>query len=138
MSRRYISTYIHKPDTIFLMTTDIIKKRLKIISDLQAEMNKVKEIFNEYLEEDNSYQDVLEEVNKVKSQLNEKKAKTLLAPKFKEIEEKLKDIRQTMKENKELLSQEIVEYYRESGEMEIEDNNGDKKRAVFSVKLINS
>ncbi len=138
MSRSSFSTYKRKSDTIIFMTTDIIKKRLKVISDLQAEMNKVKEIFNEYLEEDNSYQDVLEEVNKVKSQLNEKKAKTLLAPKFKEIEDKLKDIRQTMKENKELLSQEVVEYYRESGEMEIEDNNGDKKRAVFSVKLINS
>ena len=40
------------------------------------------------------------------------------------------------KENKEILSQELVDYYKESGSLEIEDADGNVKRMKFSVTLV--
>ena len=41
-----------------------------------------------------------------------------------------------MKENKEILSQELVEYYRDTRSMELVDDEGNTKRIVFSAKLV--
>mgnify|MGYP001611005021 CR=1 FL=1 len=53
------------------------------------------------------------------------------------IREQMKDKRQEIKEHKEALSQELVEYYKDSGSQEIADQNGEVKRMKFSVKLVN-
>ena len=48
---------------------------------------------------------------------------------------KLKEKKQELKEIREVLSQELADYYREEGTMEIEDHKGDIKRLKFSVTL---
>ena len=112
------------------MNTDMINKRMKIIEDIQAELNKLKTHYEEALENDAGFQKVQEEVEKVKEE------KILTNNAYKAINDQLKEKRLELKEQKEALSQELVDYYREHGTPEIEDNDGNVKRMKFSVRLV--
>ncbi|OGC47986.1 hypothetical protein A3A69_00590 [candidate division WWE3 bacterium RIFCSPLOWO2_01_FULL_37_15] len=119
------------------MNKDAIDKRLKIISDLQMELNGLKVNLDEILDNDSEYQSVLEEVVKVKEASQERKAKISENKMFRNITEQMKDKRLEIKDNRDALSQELIDYYRESGRMEIEDENGKTRRLKFSVRLVN-
>jgi len=124
-------------DTLFdAMNIETIDKRLKILSDLHMELNGLKNHLDEILENDSEYQSVLEEAAKVKEASKERKTKISENQMFKNITEQMKEKRLEIKDNKEALSQELVDYYRESGKMEIEDENGNTKRLKFSVRLV--
>jgi cell shape-determining protein MreC len=118
------------------MNTEMINKRMKIIDDLQGELNKMKEMYDETLENDATFQEVQEEMTKVKEEFKEKQEKILTNTSYKHILEQIKEKRQELKEHKEALSQELVDYYRESGTPEIEDDEGNVKRMKFSVRLV--
>ena len=49
----------------------------------------------------------------------------------------LKDKVKEIKELKEVLSQELADYYRSEGTMQIEDEEGNIKRLKFNVSLVN-
>ena len=109
---------------------------MKIIEDIQAELNKLKTHYEEALENDAGFQKVQEEVEKVKEEYKEKQEKILTNNAYKAINDQLKEKRLELKEQKEALSQELVDYYREHGTPEIEDNDGNVKRMKFSVRLV--
>lgn len=54
-----------------------ITKRLKIMSDLQDEINKIKNLMEESLENDPQYQELQEATNKVKEETKQKKEKVM-------------------------------------------------------------
>jgi hypothetical protein len=56
---------------------------------------------------------------------------------YKALQDEIKERRQELKENKEILSMELVDLYRESGLPEVEDVDGNIKKMKFSVKLVN-
>jgi len=118
------------------MSTDTIKKRLKIISDLQEEANKIKATFEESLEDNPVYQEIQKVEERFKEETKDKKQKVRLAPNIMAIDTELKDLRKQIKENREILAAELAEYYKESGSLEITDSDGTTKRIVFSVKLV--
>jgi len=118
------------------MSTETIKKRLKIISDLQEEINRVKALFTESLENDPVYQEVQEEEKKLKEETKDKKQKVKMAPTIKNMDDQIKQFRKEIQENKEILAMELADYYKESGLLEITDEDGNTKRVVFSVRLI--
>lgn len=117
------------------MQTEMISKRLKIISDLQEEINRIKALYQETLESDPKYQKVQEESQKVKDETKEVRSKLKTNPTLLNMEDQLKNLRDDIKENKDVLAQELADYYKESGSMEITDEDGNVKRFVFSVKL---
>jgi hypothetical protein len=119
------------------MNKDMIEKRLLILNDLQGELNGLKEQYNDMLENDAQFQQVQEELTKIKTEAKEKQEKLLSNGVSKAIVEQMKEKRQEIKENKEILSQELVDYYKESGSMEIEDADGNVKRLKFNVTLVN-
>jgi hypothetical protein len=119
------------------MNIDVINKRLKIISDLNEELNRIKSLHDESLDNNPEFQEVQEQEQKVKSETKEKKEKVLANPTIKAMGDQMKDLRVELKENKEALAQELVEYYRESGLMEITDPEGNTKKIKFSAKLTN-
>lgn len=116
----------------------MITKRLKILSDLQAEMNKIKELIEETLENDKVYQELQEQLQKVREEAKEKKVKITSNDTLQKLEDDMKNLKKEIKDNKDVLAQELADYYRESGSMEIEDEEGNRKRIIFSVKLTNS
>lgn len=115
---------------------EMIAKRLKIIDDTTHELRKLMDHMQDILETDADYQQVLEEAKKVKEETKDKSSRVKEKPSFKAINDEIKLKRQELKELKEILSQELLEYYKESGELEIEDVDGKMKKMVFTVKLI--
>lgn len=120
------------------MSKEMILKRLKIIQDLMEDLNKLKEVYEEALENDPLYQEVQEETSKVKEETKVKKEKVVNNPSYKAISEQIKEKREELKEVREILSQELIDYYRENGTLEIEDADGNVKKMRFSVRLVSS
>lgn len=122
------------------MSTDLITKRLEILKELQIELNSLRTHYEETLENDPQFQRIQEEQEKVKkeaTQAKEKQEKVASTPSYKAIADQIKEKKTEIKEHQEALSQELVDYYRENGTLEIEDNEGNVKRMKFSVKLVN-
>lgn len=119
-----------------VMTNDAIKKRLKIISDLQQDLNKVKALLDESLDSDMTYQEAKEHLKKIKSETSQRTTAVLESPAIKAMQEEMKQIRKDISENKEILAQVLADYYKDSGMLEIEDEEGNVKRIKFSVKLV--
>jgi hypothetical protein len=120
------------------MTTEAITRRLQTISDLRDEIGKVKALYEEKLDEDDNYQEMQESNKQLKNEIKERKVRVLDKEEYKEYEEELKDLRREVREHKAVLAQELADYYRESGRLEIEDPEGNTKKIKFSVKLVNS
>lgn len=118
------------------MTKELILKRLEIIADLKRELNSLKENYEDALDNNPVYQEVQEEEQKLKSETKGKKERVLETTTYKVMSDKMKDLRREIKEHGEVLSQDLVDYYKESGQTEIEDNEGNKKRLKFSVTLV--
>jgi hypothetical protein len=117
------------------MTIETVQKRLKILSDLQDELNRIRALVNESLDNDPVYQEVQEAEKKIKEETKEKKQKVKAAPTIKSMDDELKEIRNQIKENKEILALELANYYKESGSLQIVDEDGNTKRVIFSVRL---
>ena len=120
-----------------IMSTTNINKRIKILEDLQVELNKLKALYEESLENDTQFQETQEAETKVRNELKEKKVKILANSTYENFREQMKELKQDIKENKEALSQELVEYYKESGNQEIVDEEGREKIIKFTAKLVN-
>lgn len=120
------------------MSTETIAKRLNIIAELEDEINKVRAIYTEDLEDNSELAQVEEILAKAKEETKEKKAKVLSTAKFQDYEMQLKDLRSDLKEQREILSQELADYYRDSGKLEIKDPEGNTKRIKFAAKLVNT
>jgi len=118
------------------MSQDTIKKRLKIISDLQEEVNKMRSAYNESLEDNPTYQEIQKVEERFKEETKDKKQKVRLSPTIMAMDNDLKDLRKQIRENKEVLSAELLEHYKETGSLEVTDTDGTVKRIVFSAKLI--
>jgi len=119
------------------VSLETINKRLKIIDDLQEEINRVRALFNESLENVPQFQEVQEKQTVVRKETKEKKEKILEEPAIKGLQTELKGLLSEIKENKEVLSQELAEYYKESGSLQIVDNEGNVKRIKFTARLVN-
>ncbi len=120
------------------MEKDIIYKRFEIIKELQEELNKLRTHYEEVLENDPQYQKIQEEQEKIKQEsvsTKEKQGKVEAHPSYKAIHDQVKEKKTELKEHKEALAQELIEYYRENGVLQIEDNEGNIRYMKFSVKL---
>lgn len=120
------------------MSLEMIQKRMQIINDLQAEINKNKEIYDDALLNNPEYQKVeekKEEVKKINKEAKEKVAKIKENPTLQGINDTLKELKEELKNNREVLSQELADYYRESGSMEIIDPDGNIRHIKFNAKL---
>ena len=118
--------------------SNVISKRLKIINDLQEELNKIKELYEESLENDAQFQDVKMEVDKAKTEAKVKQDKILAKTSYENLRTQMKDLRQDMKENKEILSMELLDYYKENDSLLYIDNEGNEKQMKINIRLVNA
>ena len=119
------------------MESGVIQKRLKILDALRQEINKLKADLEDALMEDPNYGKFLEQEEENKKGRKEKKDRIMTAAVVKGYQEEIKEKTQEVKENNEILSQELVDYYKESGTLEITDADGNVKHMKFSVRLVN-
>lgn len=118
------------------METGVIQKRLKILDDLMREVGKLKGSLEDALMDDSNYGKMMEEEEETKKVKKEKKDQIMSTATIKGYQEELKEKMQEIKEIREILSQELVDYYKDSGTLEIVDADGNVKRMKFSVKLV--
>lgn len=119
------------------MSNETIKNRLKIISELKEEVNKLKSMKEDSLDEDMELQEIQDEIKEIRTRMTERKNKIMSNSSNQDIEDQLKELRGDIRDQWELLAQELADYYKDSGSLEIEDNKGLKKRIIFSAKLVN-
>jgi len=122
------------------MSVEMIQRRIKIISDLQADINKVKANYDEALENNPLYQEAQEQeeqMKKVKEEAKIKVEKVKENPTLKGMVDQMKELKEEVKNNKEALSQELADYYKDSGSMEIVDEDGNTKHIKFTARLTN-
>ena len=117
------------------MYKDMIVKRLSILDDLSSEINVLKEQYDDLLENDPDYQELKAELDEVKEATRNKSTQVMEKTSIKDLKERMKEKRMEISDNKEALAIELVEYYKETGSLEIEDIDGNIKKLKFSVKL---
>ena len=54
------------------------------------------------------------------------------------MEQEIKEISDDIKDQKEMLAQELADYYKDTGDMKIKDSEGNEKRIIFSAKLVSA
>lgn len=116
---------------------DMIKKRMQIISDLKSELTSLKENYDDIMEDDSLYQEVQEKAAEVREEKKASKTRLMTDPIYRQLSEEMREKRLEIKENREALSQELVELYKKEGKTEIIDADGNVKRMKFSVRLVN-
>ena len=104
---------------------------------MQEELKKIRNSIQDALESDTDFQALQEAVNQNRVAVKESRDRISEKATIKELEAQMKEKRKDLKEIKEVLSQELADYYRSEGSMEVEDHNGDIKRMKFSVSLVN-
>jgi predicted patatin/cPLA2 family phospholipase len=122
--------------TVFLSLENLIKSNLTNVDTLQAQYREQKEMVDNVLENDQTYREHLDaanEANKVKSGT---KQQVMKRPDVIRIAEKMKALKEEMKEIQATLSDLLQEYQRVSGSNVIEREDGQILEIVSTSKLV--
>jgi hypothetical protein len=119
------------------MSQEIITRRLTVIKELEDEKKKISQALQDMLDKDEDYIDLKEKANAHRETVKMSKGRIDEKSYIKDFQAQLKDKAKEIKEIKEILSQELADYYRNEGTMQIEDQEGNIKRLKFNVSLIN-
>lgn len=117
------------------MSVETIKKRIGIIHDLQNELKNLKETSTELMRDLLDVQEVENRYLSAKEEYDAKMQVVKEKPQVANALSEMKEIKEQIKENKEFVSQELVDYYKETGSMEITDTDGTVYRVTFAAKL---
>lgn len=118
------------------METNSISKRISLIEELKNERQTAKDMIDDALVNNDQYRKIKLELEAIQSDLKAKKVEILAAPENEKVVAKYKEIGQDLKEEREILAEELVEYYRQTQATEIESVDGTKMKLKFSAKLI--
>ncbi len=122
--------------TVFLSVENLIKSNLNTLDILQKQYREQKEMVDNVLENDQTYRQHLEaanEANKVKSATRQQVMKR---PDVVKIAEKMKTMKEEMKETHATISDLLQEYQRVSGSNVIEREDGQVLEIVSTSKLV--
>jgi hypothetical protein len=114
----------------------LIKSHITGIDNRKIELKKLREMTNDALLNDKTYQDqdkTAKEAAKIK---NATKSQILKMPQNQSIVAKSHEMAAEIKEMDEALSEYLREYQRISGSNEIETDNGDVREIIYIAKLI--
>lgn len=114
----------------------LIKNHLSAADRLKDEIRKHKEMLDDILANDPTYQEHLEAAKDATKTKTATKAQILKQPQAADLDKKLKDLKIELKENQGSLSDYTVEYARLSGVNEIESENGEMLEIRMQAKLV--
>lgn len=114
----------------------LIKSHISNIDKTKDDLKKHKEMLDSILDNDTVYKEHSEkakEANKIKSQT---RSQIMKQPQAADLNQKIKDMRQSLKALQLALSDYLREFQRMSGSNEIEGDDGEVREIVYTVKLI--
>ncbi len=117
---------------------NLIKNHITAIDNLNSEARKYKEMLDDILAANEPYQALLKKANDASAEKNKQKSEVLKQPHAKELNAKIKELKSDAKEKAEALSDYLQEYQRISGVDEIEGDDGELRKIVYSARLIRS
>lgn len=116
---------------------NIIQNRMGIIDDLKEELDIMKEEYEEFLEKDSEYMAIEEQQEKVREEKRMARARLKDNSTYSLLREDMKEKRKEISENRQILSQDLVDLYKREGKVEITTPTGEVKRMKFKVRLVN-
>lgn len=121
--------------TVMLSLEGLIKNNLTALDALQTDLRKQQEMINNVLASDQTYQSHDEAVKEATKVRNTTKSEIMKRPDVAQVNNKIKEMREEVKEQRQTLSDLLQEYQRVSGNTEIETDNG-LLEIVSTSKLI--
>lgn len=122
--------------TVLLSLVEMIKSHIDSLDRLRLEVRQNREMFDDSFNNNTTYREHAEkvkEVNKAKSSVRQEIVKQ---PSVMALADKVKNLRQEVKEKQAALSDYLLEYQRMTGANEIEDNEGQIREIVNSSRAV--
>ena len=115
---------------------NLIKTHISHIDTVKIEMQKQAEMFNDVLNNDSGYKKAAEEGKEVNKKKAEAKQNVLKSPSNASLNQKIKDMRQELKELKNALSNYLQQYQKIADTDQIESEDGEVRQIVYNAHLV--
>lgn len=116
-------------------TLEVVRRRLTILEQSRAEYKKLKEMHDDAFLNDELYVKADKLVKEATNKRKEIQTALSKQPGIAETVGKMKELKEQIKSNEETLADELMEYYKTAGVMEIEDADGNVQEFVISIRL---
>jgi len=124
------------PAVSLINLESLIKNALLKIQNLKEEIKKEKEMFEDGLNNDTVYNQTQQKLIEATNVKNETRKQMLKQPAIITVSQKLKDLREELKELQESLSNALQQYRLSSGQTQIETDSGEVLEIVFTARLV--
>lgn len=115
---------------------NLIKTHISHIDTVKLEMSKQVEMFNDILANDPDYKKAADEGKEVNKKKAEAKQNVLKSPSNASLNQKIKDMRQELKELKNALSNYLQQYQKIADTDQIESEDGEVRQIVYNAHLV--
>jgi hypothetical protein len=112
-----------------------IQKRMQKINEYKDEIKKTKEMIDNILENSDIYKEAVKKAKETANQKKQAKETILEQPENDKLVWKIKENQEEIKIQKEILVQELIEYYQKTKSNEIKDLNGEIVKFQMSVNF---
>lgn len=115
---------------------NLIKTHISHIDTVKTELGKQVEMMNDVLNNDSAYKEAADEGKEVNKKKAEAKQNILKSPSNASLNQKIKDMRQELKELKGALSGYLQQYQKIADTDQIESEDGEVRQIVYSAHLV--
>ncbi len=115
---------------------NLIKTHISHIDTVKIELAKQAEMFNDVLNNDPKYKEAAEAGKEVAKKKAEAKQDILKSPSNASLNQKIKDMRQELKELKNALSNYLQQYQKIADTDQIESEDGEVRQIVYNAHLV--
>ena len=115
---------------------NLIKTHISHIDTVKTELYKQVEMMNDILLNDSEYKKAADEVKEITKKKTEAKQNILKSPSNASLNQKIKDMRQELKELKGALSGYLQQYQKIADTDQIESEDGEVRQIVYSAHLV--
>jgi methyl-accepting chemotaxis protein len=122
--------------TVFLSLENLIRSNLTTLDTLQQQYREQKEMVDNVLENDQTYRQHLEQAKEANNVKSTTKQQIMKRPEVTRVAEKMKSIKEEMKETQATLSDLLQEFQKVSGSNVIEREDGQILEIVSTSKLV--
>ena len=115
---------------------NLIKTHVNHIETVKLELHKHAEMMNDVLNNDEGYKKVAEEIKELNKKKTEAKQNVLKSPANATLNQKIKDMKQELKELNNALSNYLQQYQKLADTDQIESEDGEVRQIVYSARLV--
>jgi hypothetical protein len=115
---------------------NLIKTHISHVESVTNELRKHSEMLSDVLSNDPSYKEATDQIKEITKKKSEAKQNLLKVPSTASLNQKVKDMKQELKELKIALSAYLQQYQKIADTDQIESEDGEVRQIVYSAKLV--